>query len=81
MHDAARLSRGLRLATGALLVVLPVVRMLGGGPGWDAAMAAGSPMLVAVDIGVALAGFAFLITLRGQRAPHRVPAPMLQAAE
>lgn len=81
MHDAARLSRGLRFATGALLVVLPVVRMFGGGPGWDAAMAAGSPMLVAVDIGVALAGFAFLITLRGQRAPRHVPAPMLQAAE
>ncbi|WP_419816214.1 PepSY-associated TM helix domain-containing protein [Glacieibacterium sp.] len=80
--DAARLGWWLRLGTGVLLVGLPVIRLTLGGPGWDDALAAGQPLLIAVDIGLALAGGAFLRSLRnGSMAPVRSRDASLVPAE
>jgi len=39
-----------------LLVAMPPIRLLTGGPGWGAALAAGQPMIVAIDLMTFLAG-------------------------
>lgn len=80
MPDAARLGTALRIATGILLALLPVARLLTGGPGWGAALAAGQVTLVAVDLGLLIAAAAFLYSLRRGRAPGGASAPTLQPA-
>ncbi|HWJ70723.1 MAG TPA: PepSY-associated TM helix domain-containing protein [Sphingobium sp.] len=50
------LMRAHQIAIGALLVAMPPIRLLTGGPGWGAALAAGQPMIVAIDLMTFLAG-------------------------
>ncbi len=57
----------LKLGTAALLIALPFIRLLFGGPGWGEAMAAAQPIIVALDIGFVFAGGWMLWQMRRQR--------------
>lgn len=51
------LTRLLKVATGGIMVALPPLRLFAaGGPGWAEAIAAGQPMIAALDLAFALAG-------------------------
>ena len=78
--SAVRLSRWLRGATGMLLILLPPLRLLTGGPGWDIAIAANQPIIVTLDIAFLLAGGWLLWQLRG-RASAPSQSVALQPAE
>lgn len=70
--SAAGLSTWLRGATGALLLALPPLRLVTGGPGWDTALAARQPTIVTLDIAFLLAAGWLLWQLRGAAgAPRR----------
>ncbi|WP_293884257.1 PepSY domain-containing protein [Sphingomonas sp.] len=56
MRTNARLGYFLQRITGATLVALPFLRLVMGGPGWPMALAAGQPVIMAVDIAVGAAG-------------------------
>jgi uncharacterized iron-regulated membrane protein len=49
-------TRMLQLATGLTMIVLPALRLAMGGPGWSGAIAAGQPIIPAVDCAFLLAG-------------------------
>lgn len=78
--SADRLSRWLRGATGMLLILLPPLRLLTGGPGWGIAIAANQPIIVTLDIAFLLAGGWLLWQLRG-RASAPSQSVALQPAE
>lgn len=81
MPSSGALDRALRLATGAVMIVLPALRLLTGGPGWAQVIAVGQPVIVAVDLGLALAG-AWMIWSIVARTRVDAPAiPVLQPAE
>jgi len=78
--DCVRLSLWLRRADGALLVALPLLRLVAGGPGWGAALAAGQSIIVMLDIAFLLAGGRMLWQLsRPSKATHQ--PTILQPAE
>jgi uncharacterized iron-regulated membrane protein len=77
----ARLARGLQLAIGVLLTGLPVLRLANGGPGWPAAIAAGQPGIVAVDLAMLLGGAWTLWRTLAERRHPRPTAAALQPAE
>lgn len=52
----AMLARALQAAIGALLLALPLIRLVTGGAGWGSALAVGQPMLVTVDLVMLLGG-------------------------
>lgn len=54
--SSARFSQHLQLATGFVLLGLAPLRLLTGGPGWQAAFAAGQPVIPALDIAFLIAG-------------------------
>ncbi len=60
--DGPSLSLSLRLANGVVMVGLPILRLVTGGPNWIEAIAARQPMILTIDIALALAGTAFLAT-------------------
>ena len=78
--DAARLSAWLRNATAVLLLALPPMRLLTGGPSWGRAFAAGQPIIVTLDVALLLAGGWMLWNLRDRAHAHR-PSIALQPAE
>ena len=78
--SAVRLSRWLRGATGMLLILLPPLRLLTGGPGWGIAITANQPIIVTLDIAFLLAGGWLLWQLRG-RASAPSQSVALQPAE
>ena len=46
----------LQFGTGVIMAVLPFVRLITGGPGWPTAVAAGQPIIAALDLAFLLAG-------------------------
>jgi len=60
------LLRGLQVAIGALLALLPLIRLASGGPGWPAAIASGQLAIMAVDIAMLAGGAWTLWQLRAQ---------------
>ncbi|BAV65445.1 PepSY-associated TM helix domain-containing protein [Sphingobium cloacae] len=50
------LERVLRIGTGSAMAVLPPLRLMAGGPGWPASIAAGQPVIAALDLAFLLAG-------------------------
>lgn len=78
----AMLARALQSGIGVLLLALPPIRLATGGPGWAAALAAGQPAIVAMDL-VMLLGGAWtvwrLMALR--RRPGDADGALLQPAE
>jgi uncharacterized iron-regulated membrane protein len=77
-----QLDRVLQIATGASLLALPFVRLATGGPGWSIAIGVGQPIIVAVDIAMALAGGWMLWSLFGGLSRRRVGVvTALQPAE
>ncbi|WP_239025856.1 hypothetical protein [Sphingomonas paeninsulae] len=75
----AQLDYGLKAITGVTLLVLPFVRLVSGGPGWP--LAAGQPIIIAIDIAMAAAGGWMLWSLRANSPGNVAPAPVLQFAE
>ena len=77
-----RLDRLLRAGAGLSLLVLPVLRLASGGPGWIAALGHGQSAVAAGDVAVAFIGLLFLSeparALRGAAIDTRTPA---EAAE
>lgn len=81
-RSSASFGRWLQIGTGLIMVMLPPLRLLTGGPGWMSAFAANQPMIAAVDVAL-LAGGAWMLWLMLRPAPGTVrqPLPSLQAAE
>ncbi|TVV71942.1 PepSY-associated TM helix domain-containing protein [Sphingomonas solaris] len=78
----AALDRGLLLATGAGMIVLPALRLATGGPGWTTALAAGQPIIVALDLAFAISGGWTVWRIAGDRAVRTATAaPVLHPAE
>jgi len=50
------LDRALQFGTGVTMLLLPLLRMILGGPTWSAAIAAGQPVIVGVDLAFLVAG-------------------------
>jgi len=74
----AMLSWTIRAATGALMLLLPLLRLLAaGGPGWGEAMAVGQPVIVALDIAFLLVGGWLVRECWRERRPTRTPEPTL----
>ena len=67
MRSAARIGFALQAGTAALMIALPLVRLACGGPGWGAALAAGQPVIMAVDLAMAAGGGSMLWSLFGAR--------------
>jgi uncharacterized iron-regulated membrane protein len=72
MRHVERVAPLLFGATGALLLVLPLLRFSAGGPGWNAALATGQNTMPAMDVLVVLVGVACIasaiIALRSRQA-------------
>lgn len=78
-HDM--LDRGLRGAIALLLIALPPLRLVTGGPGWPLAIATGQWAIMAVDLAMVLAG-GWMLWWMSRYASHAGPtASALQAAE
>ncbi|MEJ7933767.1 PepSY-associated TM helix domain-containing protein [Sphingobium sp. AN558] len=75
----ARLSWMLRFGTGMMMILLPLLRILSGGPCWSAAMATQQPVIISLDIAFILAGGWILARLRARQPFDRLMT--LQAAE
>lgn len=72
----------LQLGTGLVMIVLPALRLLMGGPGWSDALAAGQPIIAVLDCAFLLAGGWMIWCWRGAQT-HRssFDLPALQPAE
>jgi uncharacterized iron-regulated membrane protein len=72
-------------ATGALLLVLPLLRSAAGGPGWNAALATGQSTVPAMDVLVVPVGVACIVSstiaLRSQQAAGTDAGAIAQPAE
>jgi uncharacterized iron-regulated membrane protein len=77
----AKLTLGLQTAIGGLLLALPPIRLLTGGPGWASAIAAGQPVLVAIDMGMLLGGAWTLWQVRTIRRSGHTNEPARKPAE
>ena len=77
---ADKLSLALRLSTGVLFLLLPPLRLLAGGPGWNEALVAAQTVIPALDLAFLIAGLWALMPLLPQL-PGRRAEPTLQAAE
>lgn len=77
----ALLARAFQGAIAALLVALPLIRLLIGGPDWASAMATDQPALVAVDLAMLIGGAWTFWRLTAIRRSHRADDAMLQPAE
>jgi uncharacterized iron-regulated membrane protein len=76
------LGRALQFGTAVVMLSLPPLRLLIGGPSWPAAISAGQPLIAAIDIAFLLAGAGLVwrvLSLRPHRRGPDVPVP--QAAE
>jgi len=76
------LDRWFLAGMGAIMILLPALRLLTGGPGWGTAIRAGQPIIVALDIAFLLAGA--LVLRRGLASvasPRSAPTPALHPAE
>lgn len=79
-RDGAQLSHWLRRASGLLLLALPPVRLMTGGPDWGEALNADQPIIVTIDLAFMLAGGWMISRRHGPASPvHR--STHLQAAE
>src|SRR5690606_19841388 len=56
MPSHAMLSRALQIAIAVLLLILPLIRLANGGPGWSTAIAVGQVSIVAMDLAMLLGG-------------------------
>jgi uncharacterized iron-regulated membrane protein len=81
LRSHALLDRVLQVATGTLLLALPLIRLISGGPGWGAALGAGQPIIVALDIAMLLAGGWVLWRLLGSGFANALSRPIVQPAE
>lgn len=77
----AQLDTILKALTGATLLVLPLIRLYLGGPGWSDAVAANQPIIVAVDIAMIVGGSWILWSVRLRSFARPVSFAALQAAE
>ena len=75
------LDRSLQIATGALLLLLPIIRLISGGPGWAQAIAVGQPIIVALDLAMLLGGGWMLWRKLGAGLPFISRRPLMQPAE
>lgn len=78
-----RLTRLLKVVTGAVMIGLPLLRLfVAGGPGWSEALAASQPVIAALDVAFVVAG---IWLVRGAwvtaRSPHRRMTTLGAAAE
>lgn len=81
-RSSAAFGRALQLGTGVLMLALPPLRLLTGGPGWPSAIAAGQPIIAAVDLALLLAGAWMMWRLVAAPSNRGASArPSLQAAE
>jgi len=72
--------RRLLITTAAMLLVLPLVRWLSGGPSWPALVDSGLANVIAADIAILIGGgFALRSALRAISAPAPVSAPAVNA--
>lgn len=81
--SSARFTLVLQRATAAIMLILPPLRLLTGGPGWSVAMTAGQPIIVVLDLAFLLAGGWMMWQFFGSRKSER-PGDRrlsLQAAE
>lgn len=75
-------ARALQGATGAIMIVLPPLRLMTGGPGWTTAIAAGQPVIMALDLAFLLVGGWLLWRMTAARRPVAAGEDhALQAAE
>lgn len=82
LRSNALLDAILQSAGGAIMIALPALRLVTGGPGWASALDAGQPVIVALDIAFVLAGGWMLWRLHGDRLRRgTAAAPALQPAE
>jgi hypothetical protein len=56
MRSGAAIGHILQMGTALVMVTLPALRLVTGGPGWSAAIAVGQPIIVALDLAFLLAG-------------------------
>jgi uncharacterized iron-regulated membrane protein len=77
----ATLDHGLRIATGVLLLILPLIRLAMGGPGWGQVIAVGQPIIVALDIAMVIGGGWMLWRTFGGRLSVAALVPMPEPAE
>ena len=84
ISDSAELARRLVLTTAIAAGLLPLARMLAGGPSWWEAIAKGEPIIVSIDMLLLIGGAALYWRLRGSPLPkwwpHRLPAPVATGA-
>lgn len=80
MRSAAHIDFALQAGTGGVMLVLPLIRLACGGPGWGEALAAGQPMIMAVDLAMALGGGWMLWSLFGAQLAS-LSTPVWQPAE
>ncbi|MDX3911227.1 MAG: PepSY domain-containing protein [Sphingobium sp.] len=82
LRSAEAVARLLKLATAAVMVALPPLRLATGGPGWAEALQAHQPIIAALDVAFALAGAWMLWRDLGKRSFTGSGAALsLQAAE
>jgi uncharacterized iron-regulated membrane protein len=85
MRHVGRVAPLLFGATGALLLVLPLLRFAAGGPGWNAALATGQNTMPAMDVLVVLGGVTCIVSsaiaLRSQQAAGTDAGAIAQPAE
>ncbi len=79
--DRARFGVLLEGGMGILMLILPPLRLIMGGPGWITAIREGQPIIAAVDIALLLAGVWMLARIMPPRARRTGSEPLLQAAE
>jgi len=82
LRPVAALDRLLQLATGLVMIMLPALRLVTGGPGWSTAILAGQPVIAALDLAFVVAGGWMLWRVIATRSRRADPAhPALQPAE
>jgi uncharacterized iron-regulated membrane protein len=82
VRSGAAIGHILQMGTALVMVTLPALRLITGGPGWSAAIAVGQPIIVALDLAFLLAG-GWMIWLGADLQFRRAERgqPSLQAAE
>jgi len=82
-RDVAGLAGALELALGVVMLALPPLRLITGGPGWTTALEAGQVIIPALDLALLLAAGWLLWRVFGRLGQRRSAQehPVLQAAE
>ncbi|AUW59597.1 PepSY domain-containing protein [Sphingobium sp. SCG-1] len=79
---ARAIDRALQLGTGLVMIALPVLRLVTGGPSWTVAMSAGQPIIAAMDSAFVLAGgFMLWRHFGAKRRQSGLRVPVLHPAE